>query len=81
MAPLPLARARIVHCCGVDSVPSDLGVLLLHRAAAADGAGDLEDTTLLVKGFKGGFSGGTLATIKLQLEEVRANPESRMGAR
>jgi short subunit dehydrogenase-like uncharacterized protein len=69
--------ARIVHCCGVDSVPSDLGVLLLHRAAAADGAGDLEDTTLLVKAFKGGFSGGTLATMKLQLEEVRANPESR----
>jgi short subunit dehydrogenase-like uncharacterized protein len=66
--------ARIVHCCGVDSVPSDLGVLLLHQAAAADGAGDLEDTTLLVKAFKGGFSGGTLATMKLQLEEVRANP-------
>lgn len=69
--------ARIVHCCGVDSVPSDLGVLLLHQAAAADGAGDLEDTTLLVKAFKGGFSGGTLATMKLQLEEVRANPKSR----
>jgi short subunit dehydrogenase-like uncharacterized protein len=31
----------------------------------------------LVKAFKGGFSGGTLATMKLQLEEVRANPESR----
>jgi hypothetical protein len=27
----------------------------------------------LVKAFKGGFSGGTLATMKLQLEEVRAN--------
>jgi short subunit dehydrogenase-like uncharacterized protein len=70
--------ARIVHCCGVDSVPSDLGVLLLHQAVAADGAGDLEDTTLLVKAFKGGFSGGTLATMKVQLEEVRANPESRV---
>jgi short subunit dehydrogenase-like uncharacterized protein len=61
----------------VDSVPSDLGVLLLHQAAAADGAGDLEDTTLLVKAFKGGFSGGTLAAMKVQLEEVRANPGSR----
>jgi len=69
--------ARIVHCCGVDSVPSDLGVLLLHQAAAADGAGDLEDTTLVVKAFKGRFSGGTLATVKLQLEEVRTKPESR----
>ncbi len=27
--------ARIVHCCGFDSVPSDLGVLLLHRYLAA----------------------------------------------
>jgi short subunit dehydrogenase-like uncharacterized protein len=69
--------ARIVHCCGVDSVPSDLGVLLLHQIAAAEGAGDLEDTTLLVKAFRGGFSGGTLATMKLQLEEVRTKPLSR----
>ncbi len=69
--------AGIVHCCGVDSVPSDLGVLLLHQAAAADGAGGLADTTLLVKAFKGGFSGGTLAAMKVQLEEVRANPGSR----
>ena len=30
-----------------------------------------------MKAFKGGFSGGTLASMKLQLEEVRANPESR----
>src|SRR5262249_55462272 len=31
---------RIVHCCGFGSIPSDLGVLLLHHAARADGAGD-----------------------------------------
>ena len=42
------AGARIVHCCGFDSVPSDLGVLLLHQAARADDAGDLQDTTLVV---------------------------------
>jgi short subunit dehydrogenase-like uncharacterized protein len=29
------AGTRIVHCCGVDSIPSDLGVLLLHDAARA----------------------------------------------
>jgi len=69
--------ARIVHCCGVDSVPSDLAVLLLHQAASADGVGYLEDTTLVVTAFKGGFSGGTLASGKLQLDEVRAYPHSR----
>jgi short subunit dehydrogenase-like uncharacterized protein len=68
---------RIVHCCGVDSIPSDLGVLLLHDAARADGAGDLEDTTLVVTAFKGGMSGGTLASGKGQLDEVRASAAAR----
>lgn len=68
---------RIVHSCGVDSIPSDLAVLLLHQAALADGAGDLEDTTLVVRAFKGGFSGGTLVSGKLQLDEVRANAQLR----
>ncbi|MGE5763897.1 MAG: saccharopine dehydrogenase family protein [Mycobacterium leprae] len=69
--------ARIVHCCGFDSVPSDLGVLLLHQAAVADGAGDLEDTILVVTAFKGGISGGTVASMKLIQDEVRTNARSR----
>jgi short subunit dehydrogenase-like uncharacterized protein len=69
--------ARIVHCCGFDSIPSDLGVLLLHDAARADGAGDLEDTTLVVTALKGGVSGGTLASAMGQLDEVRASAERR----
>ncbi len=69
--------ARVVHCCGFDSVPSDLGVLLLHQAALADGAGDLLDTTLVVTGLRGGISGGTLASMMGQLEEMRASAERR----
>jgi short subunit dehydrogenase-like uncharacterized protein len=69
--------ARIVHCCGFDSIPSDLGVLLLHRAAHADGAGDLADTTLAVTGVRGGISGGTLASAMGQLDEIRASAKSR----
>ena len=69
------AGARIVHCCGFDSVPSDLGVLLLHQAARADGAGDLLDTTLVVRALRGGVSGGTLASMTGQLEEMRASAE------
>lgn len=68
---------RIVHSCGFDSIPSDLGVLLLHRAAAADSAGDLRETTLLVKAFKGGASGGTVESMKLHLDEFRNNALSR----
>src|SRR5438874_2830585 len=36
--------ARIVHNCGFDSIPSDIGVLLLHEAA-----GELEETTFVVR--------------------------------
>jgi short subunit dehydrogenase-like uncharacterized protein len=69
--------ARIVHCCGFDSVPSDLGVLLLHHAARADDAGDLQDTTLVVTALRGGISGGTLASLMGQQEEVRASAMRR----
>lgn len=69
--------ARVVHCCGFDSIPSDLGVLLLHQAASADGAGDLEDTTLVVTALRGGVSGGTLASMMGQLDEARASAQSR----
>jgi short subunit dehydrogenase-like uncharacterized protein len=69
--------ARIVHCCGFDSIPSDLGVLLLYRAARADDAGDLGDTTLVVTALRGGVSGGTLASGIVQLDEIRASAESR----
>jgi len=69
--------ARIVHCCGFDSVPSDLGVLLLHQAARADDAGDLQDTTLIVTALRGGISGGTLASLMGQQDEVRASAQRR----
>ena len=71
------AGARIVHCCGFDSVPSDLGVLLLHHAARADDAGDLRDTTLAVTALRGGISGGTVASMMGQQEEVRGSAERR----
>jgi short subunit dehydrogenase-like uncharacterized protein len=68
---------RIVHSCGFDSIPSDLGVYLLHEAAQADGAGDLEDTTLVVTGMRGGASGGTLASLKGIVDEVKISSDAR----
>jgi len=69
--------ARIVHACGFDSIPSDLGVLLLHETARADGAGELEDVTLVVKAARGGVGGGTVATALAQLAEARRDQPSR----
>ncbi len=67
--------ARVVHGCGFDSIPSDLGVLLLHEAAEADGAGELEQATLVVRAMKGGASGGTVASLKGTIDDARANRE------
>jgi short subunit dehydrogenase-like uncharacterized protein len=64
--------ARIVHCCGFDSIPSDLGVWLLHQEA-----GELEHTTLVVKGAKGGASGGTIDSMATMLDEVKSDGEKR----
>jgi short subunit dehydrogenase-like uncharacterized protein len=69
--------ARIVHGCGFDSIPSDLGVHLLHARAAADGAGTLEDTTLVVRAMRGGMSGGTIASMKGQVDEMRRDAATR----
>ncbi|HEX2084270.1 MAG TPA: saccharopine dehydrogenase NADP-binding domain-containing protein [Solirubrobacteraceae bacterium] len=63
--------ARIVHNCGFDSIPSDVGVLLLHQAAGEE----LEDTTLVVRAMKGGPSGGTLASLTGQIDEVKSAPD------
>ncbi len=73
--PAAASGAQIVHGCGFDSIPSDLGVLLLRETARADGSGELEQTTLVVTGLKGGASGGTIASLKGQLEEIQASEE------
>jgi short subunit dehydrogenase-like uncharacterized protein len=66
------AGTRIVHSCGFDSIPSDLGVLMLYEAG-----GEMGDTTLVVKALKGGFSGGTLASFKVQIDEIRGSDAGR----
>ncbi|MGC4961698.1 saccharopine dehydrogenase family protein [Gordonia sp. DT101] len=63
--------ARIVHSCGFDSVPSDLGAYLLYKKIADDNAGELTDTTFVVKSFKGGISGGTFDSVRVIAEQSR----------
>jgi short subunit dehydrogenase-like uncharacterized protein len=58
-------------------VPSDLAVLLLHEAVVRDGAGDLEDVTLQVVSMRGGFSGGTIDSLRAQFEAARADGSLR----
>jgi short subunit dehydrogenase-like uncharacterized protein len=69
--------ARIVHSCGFDSIPSDIGVHALHAQVQADGAGDLTDTTLVVTRMRGGLSGGTIDSMLHQLDAARKNRNLR----
>jgi len=63
--------ARIVHCCGFDSIPSDLGVWFLQQAAIERFGRPLERVRLRVKAAKGGLSGGTFASMLNIVEESR----------
>ncbi len=69
--------ARIVHACGFDSIPSDLSVYALYRAARDDGAGELVDTNFVVRSFAGGVSGGTIASMLEVLDAASGDPEVR----
>lgn len=62
--------ARIVPSCGFDSIPSDLGVLLLHEQLAARG-GRLAEAHYRVLRMKGGASGGTIASGLLAAERMK----------
>ena len=66
--------ARIVHSAGFDSVPSDLGVHLLHEQARADGTGTLGDTALVLVSARGGVSGGTVDSMRTELASAGDRP-------
>src|ERR1700736_6514341 len=73
--------ARIVHACGFDSIPSDLTVYALYRKAVEDGTGEhreeLGETTFVLRGFSGGFSGGTVASMTDLFRTASSDPDVR----
>ncbi|WP_156685977.1 saccharopine dehydrogenase family protein [Mycobacterium sp. Marseille-P9652] len=69
--------ARIVHACGFDSIPSDLTVYALYRAALRDGAGELGDTHFVVRSMRGGMSGGTVASLVEIMDAASKESEVR----
>jgi short subunit dehydrogenase-like uncharacterized protein len=69
--------ARIVHACGFDSIPSDLSVFALYRAASQDGTGELTDTDFVLRRFSGGLSGGTIASGMEMMRTASSDPDAR----
>ena len=55
--------ARIVHCCGFDSIPSDMGVRFLQGLAVLHFGEPCTEVKMRVKAMRGAASGGTVASI------------------
>lgn len=69
--------ARIVHCCGFDSIPSDLGVWYLQQQAQERFGAPCPDVRMGVKAIRGGLSGGTIASMINVARETAADPVLR----
>lgn len=65
--------ARIVHCCGFDSVPMDIGAWFLQREAEKRSGACCLSITLFVRSIRGGASGGTMASMLNVMREARAD--------
>lgn len=69
--------ARIVHCCGFDSIPSDMGVWFLQQQAQEQFGQPALDVRMRVKVAKGGLSGGTVASMMNVAKEAGSDPQLR----
>jgi short subunit dehydrogenase-like uncharacterized protein len=69
--------ARIVHCCGFDSIPSDLGVFFLQAQAKTLLGRYCHRVKMRVCRMKGEFSGGTVASLMNVVKEASKDPQLR----
>ena len=66
--------ARIVFSCGFDSIPFDLGVLMLQNAMQAQFGSTANRVRGRVRKMKGTFSGGTAASLKATMAAAMQDP-------
>ena len=66
---------KIVHTCGFDSIPSDMGVYFTQKEALAQKGQRAKRIRMRVAGMRGGLSGGTYASLSKVLEEAMQDKE------
>lgn len=69
--------ARIVPFCGFDSIPSDLGVLLLQEFVKRERGSPCPEAHYLLVRARGGVSGGTAASMLAIMEQAGSDPRVR----
>jgi len=67
--------ARIVHSCGFDSVPFDMGVYYLQQQAMERFGIPCSRVRGRVRAMKGTFSGGTFASFSETMKRAQTQPE------
>jgi len=67
--------ARIVHTCGFDCIPSDVGTFFLQKAMRARHGVPASHVKMRVEGFSGGASGGTIASMLEMMKAAGRDPE------
>ena len=70
-------NCRIVHSCGFDSVPSDIGVLLLQMDSLKRFDKPCDEVKLYVRSIRGGLSGGTIDSMISIFKYMGSNPGHR----
>ena len=71
------ADVKIVHSCGFDSIPADLGVKLLQSYAVEEFGEPCEFVRIYLEDGEGGVSGGTLASAAELFEAAATDPIAR----
>ena len=70
-------KCRIIHSCGFDSVPSDIGVLFLQKHSLENFNDTCDEVNLYVRSMKGGFSGGTIESMINISNYMDSNPKNK----
>tara|TARA_B100001057_G_scaffold433506_1_gene462459 strand:+ start:649 stop:1902 length:1254 start_codon:yes stop_codon:yes gene_type:complete len=69
--------SKIVHCCGFDSVPMDIGVWFLQKEVYQKTGEYCQSISMVVKKLKGSASGGTIASLINIIKESRKNKNTK----
>ena len=63
--------AKIVHTCGFDSIPSDIGVYFLQKNMRELYGVNAKQIKYRTRGFSGGASGGTVDSLMSMMEQAK----------
>jgi len=68
-------KSRIIHSCGFDSIPSDIGVFFLQKFSISKYKVPCDEIKLYVRSTRGGLSGGTIDSMINISEYIKNRPK------